>query len=173
MEEERRDPNRTAPEDFIIDVEMEGDSADPAWLAGAMMAACVRQVSLTGAAIFGSASGSGSGSSAGRVTVRRTRRFLELTPTALRRSPAYYYYYCVLANTLAASALPLAALIFLNISTVRVLRWVAVLPSGILSNQKWQIRCIFKGFLLPFTFLRLGMLSPEIWHVAFQKSWQH
>ncbi len=78
-----------------------------------MVDSCLRQAAITG------------DWSSARVVLRRTRRILDLVPTALRRSPLYYRYYCVLANFLLASALPLAALVYLNISTVRVLRRMA------------------------------------------------
>ena len=46
------------------------------------------------------------------------------TATFLRRHPAYYTYYCVYLNTLFASLVPLALLLFFNVNTLLSLRAV-------------------------------------------------
>ena len=57
-----------------------------------------------------------------RVVVTQSRDVVELVPTDLRMSPIYYKLYCVFLNSFLASFLPLAALLYLNVCTVRVLR---------------------------------------------------
>ena len=57
-----------------------------------------------------------------RFVVTQTRDVVELVPTDLRMSPLYYKIYCVFLNSFLASFLPLAALLYLNVCTVKVLR---------------------------------------------------
>ncbi len=58
--------------------------------------------------------------------------------TALRRNPIYYNVYCVGLNTCFATLLPLVALLFLNIATLRALRLLgkaASTSTGVLSGD--------------------------------------
>lgn len=57
-----------------------------------------------------------------RIIVTQTRDVVELVPTDLRTNPLYYKIYCVFLNSALASFLPLAALLYLNVCTVRALR---------------------------------------------------
>lgn len=68
------------------------------------------------------------------VTISR-KRVLEVTPTALRRNVYYYQIYYVYLNTLFASVLPLALLLFFNISTAIELIKMSRLESRALAAQ--------------------------------------
>ena len=57
-----------------------------------------------------------------RISVIQSRDVVELVPTDLRMSPLYYKIYLVFLNSFLASFLPLAALLYLNVCTVKVLR---------------------------------------------------
>ena len=57
-----------------------------------------------------------------RMVIPRSRDVVELVPTELRINPMYYKLYCVFLNSFLASVLPLAALLYLNVCTVRALR---------------------------------------------------
>lgn len=58
----------------------------------------------------------------GEVLVLREKYAYQYRPTSLRRNKLYYQLYCVGLNTLIASIVPLVALIYLNISTVKALK---------------------------------------------------
>ncbi len=97
----------------VIDVVIEDNNSEDHydWLDSAMLQSCVKRMT----------SMHYDNASLAQVVVRHTRKYIELTPTSLRRSPTYYFYYCVLASCMVSMILPLAALLFLNISTARVL----------------------------------------------------
>jgi hypothetical protein len=70
-----------------------------------------------------------------RVVVTQSRDVVELVPTDLRMNPLYYKIYCVFLNSFLASFLPLAALLYLNVCTVRVLRKM--------TNNRQHVFCRF------------------------------
>ena len=61
-----------------------------------------------------------SASSSVSVNVTRYRTVVSLE-TWLRKDPLYYHFYCVAANTIFATVIPLVTLTFFNVSTVRAL----------------------------------------------------
>ena len=56
------------------------------------------------------------------MVIPRSRDVVELVPTDLRINSIYYKLYCVFLNSILASVLPLAALLYLNVCTVRALK---------------------------------------------------
>ena len=75
---------------------------------------------------------------AANITILSARQLksISIYPTALRENPYYYKVYCVALNTLLASVLPLVALIFLNIRTVRALGQMSRPTTPIKSSNK-------------------------------------
>ena len=63
------------------------------------------------------------------------KRVLQAEPTSLRRNPYYYQIYYVYLNTIFASLLPLALLLFFNINTAKELIKMSRLETRSLANR--------------------------------------
>ncbi len=80
-----------------------------------------------------------------QLIVSRSRKYLEIMPTALRSSPLYYRLYMVLLNSLFMTLIPLALLLFLNISTVLSLKKMAKEEAALWTDSSLALVRVSKG----------------------------